>query len=542
MTTASSKRKKLPHYHEIQVSKEDLTLVLAGFKTLHYFSDDKGIRVGSTVLLTHGRGEDKIIVPIVIDSSKVVVADTVLTPEETKATGRYVTGEYKHPIGTRDSARNLERAARLAAEPKLPAFYHAADISGGPLNSRVSRMTFHVKTAEPLKPKDAKRFRGYLRNAYSQLAPLVQEAHTYEFPRLGKDASGKPVPLPAIPEDMGMVRAVRFMTKKLNTSSLNTILSELSLPGTISSRRNPGLGAPDYKGNADTTIDGIGLGRMLAAYPSLRVDQGAGVLAAMGAINMIASPAPLQSKFTNADGSMLITLRAVQKNVVNGGDYNFEYPVVVPLQEPMALKASEVTDQLAQACGYRNAEVMLKAKGNPEFLHFYTFREYLLGEVPLYEEAGGKHHIDFMHGANNAWLNSSDTSIKYAREYLDSLPEAERTQHIVKITNRRHIHEVDPNAPPPLMKRNGNGPLPADTESYWRLRAREGSNHAAMVIGDHQPDAVAAALAAKQQAAQDADAANHAKQKAHAGGEGWSVLTARASSAERYGKTRQEQR
>lgn len=589
------RKKRQPRYPEVSVSAEELALVLSGFKTLHYFNTNTSMQTNRTILLTCGRGEHKITVPIVVDSGKVVASFSVLNPEETKATGRYVTGEYTPFVGKRDTARNQERAARLAAEPKLPALYRALDIAGSDGNNHVTqRIRFHVKTATDLKPKDAKRVRGYLRNAYTKLAPLIKEAHNYEFPQLGKDALGNPVPLPNPPEDMGMVRALRFMTKQLDTTSLSDVLSHLSLPGTISSKRNPIKGRlPEIAG--DKSLDGIGgLGRMLVAYPSVHSDLGTGVLAAMGAIKMIASPAPLQSRdektledikrkvvqlreelktlkaegkkltrineiekeipalkvqatqlaerLKHDDGRLLITLRACEhRNGISGhSKYDFEYPVIIPKQEPLSLNASEVSDQLAQECGYPTAKALLKAKGNPEFLSFYRFEQTLPADLPEYEAKAGKRKIERLHDVHAAWKGSGDSSIKRAYEYWNALEEPERTRALLEITNRRHAKEVDPNAPDPLVKLNGNGAIPADVQKLWEMEARGGSNSAASCIADHQPEQVELSIAERLRLAQAANAANQEQQRTQTNGKGWSV-TPKQPSAQRYGKTKSEQ-
>ncbi len=225
--------------------------------------------------------------------------------------------------------------------------------------------------------------------------------------------------------------------------------------------------------------DGVGVtGKLLAGFPSITVDLGTGMLAQMGVKQRIAlrQPIPTSRHSAQGDERMLVTLTACQNKPVTAArpDYSFQPAVTIDLMDERmgeTFRASAITDARAHEHGYATADDMRKSlrltQGEDPVLFSYGMR--VADPVDMVTEdsnKAGTYLIARRDAAYRVWNDlPNERTVQWARNYLETLPEAQKLQAIALITPREKLtDDLLPHAPSGAFDRNhkGNRVLPQE--------------------------------------------------------------------------------
>lgn len=219
-------------------------------------------------------------------------------------------------------------------------------------------------------------------------------------------------------------------------------------------------------------LDGVGVtGKLLAGFPSITVDLGTGMLAQMGVKQRIAlrQPIPTSRHSAQGDERMLVTLTACQNKPVTAArpDYSFQPAITIDIMDERmgeSFRASAITDARAHEHGYATADDMRKSlrlnQGEDPVLFSYGMR--VANPVDMVTEdsnKAGTRLVARRDAAYRVWNDlPNERTVQWARNYLETLPEAQKFQAIALITPREKLtDELLPYAPGGAFDRNHKG-------------------------------------------------------------------------------------
>lgn len=433
---------------EIEVTRDDLVLALAGYKTMHFISGDQ-LPASQLIYLTHGEGEQKLIVPVIAKHCTPDNRNGGLNEREIEMSGRF-TRTSPPPARMNVSEATLKKRERVEKQKMLraeenPLLFAALEHAGDQAPEEIYPQDFVAKNAvgqlhrlefslpdnEMLHlPLSAwKQFKPHYARAYQTLRWPVCAAHNYVFYRPPHVLRADAIDMPDAPLGNDCLLALRYL-KAHQQSSLEDLLARMSAPGNQARTKTT---VPYYAPPSEPPYpESEGRWQEMAGYPMARSSLATGILAAGGAIKRMASLTPPteskpqhHSKGRPDHSIFMVKARNRGDSRTSYKQYDFEIPLAQPNAIPVtSFTSSEITEEIARAHGYLSVKSMridLNLNGHDVMIYsrpVAPIRPEDLGMIPKERRATALLDIRSKLGA--AW-NSGIKPVQPAKEYAATL-------------------------------------------------------------------------------------------------------------------------
>lgn len=466
MTEPSPDNASIP---EIALSKGDLALVLAGYKTLHYIAASPVLQ-DQTVMLVD-RDDAQLRFPVRITASD-HVANKNIKNAERSAAGRYI-------------------PARLNEHGFYPSYcLPEAEAEA----SHYQRITMRLLSPNDFKPgSDAtlQAMRDHLKwyeQAARTLEPHVRSAHRYTF-RMGneirKQDRDKELPArePTRDEyrvlygvDSSLTDAMQYLRSDQKKAALEPLQQRLYAPSEAlrGALKKSFTRTQRHSATPERSYETHARFMEMAAHTRLVVPPGNAALIGMRAVRYVAridnSNMEPYLGFHDEDTQGIVLLEANESRKSSHTDRSFLLPVAIDLAEPINVFASELSDAIAHQAGYLSAEAMRKSMNikdgqNPR-IHMFRARPLGPQDIEHHEldKAQSIYH-DWMNAVGDAWRESGDKTIRQARRFVDALPPEAQRRCLHHIASPEELVS----GPQAIPNRRQTGPIPALLQRGWRV-------------------------------------------------------------------------